>query len=135
MPEPRSYNAEGTTWRSRPIMLPLKYLSAYPQTLQDKVRKLIADHQLGKYLDDRYPHRHAVQSDRALYQYATDLKQEFLRVAPAIDKVMYDAKLDVLRHALGLHTAISRVQGASSKRRRRFGSRRYSRRRPRNSCA
>ena len=96
-------------------MFPLKYLSAYPQTLQDKVRKLIADDQLGVYLADRYPQRHAVQSDRALYQYTADLKQEFLRVAPAIDKVMYDAKLDVLRHALGLHTAISRVQGGKLK--------------------
>ena len=95
-------------------MLPLKYLSAYPETLQDKVRKLIADDKLGMYLADRYPHRHAVQSDRALYEYTTDLKQEFLRVAPAIDKVMYDAKLDVLRHALGLHTAISRVQGGQA---------------------
>lgn len=96
-------------------MLPLKYLSAYPETLQDKVRKLIADDKLGMYLTDRYPDRHAVQSDRALYEYTTDLKQEFLRVAPAIDKVIYDAKLDVLRHALGLHTAISRVQGGKLK--------------------
>ncbi len=40
---------------------------------------------------------------------------EYLRVAPAIDKVIYDSKLDVLRHALGLHTAISRVQGGKLK--------------------
>ncbi|MDR5739746.1 MULTISPECIES: M48 family metallopeptidase [unclassified Caballeronia] len=93
----------------------LKYLSAYPNTLQDKVRRLIAQQQLGPYLDARYPNRHAVQSDRALYQYCTDLKNEFLRVAPAIDKVCYDSKLDVLRHALGLHTAISRVQGGKLK--------------------
>lgn len=93
----------------------LKYLSAYPNTLQDKVRRLIAQQQLGPYLDARYPNRHSVQSDRALYQYCTDLKNEFLRVAPAIDKVIYDSKLDVLRHALGLHTTISRVQGGKLK--------------------
>ncbi len=97
------------------VMQHLKYLSAYPNTLQDKVRRLIAQQQLGPYLDARYPKRHAVQSDRALYQYCTDLKNEFLRVAPAIDKVCYDSKLDVLRHALGLHTAISRVQGGRLK--------------------
>lgn len=96
-------------------MLPLKYLTAYPETLQDKVRKLIDEDKLRAYLSDRYPERHAVQSDRALYQYIADLKQEFLRSAPAIDKVIYDAKLDVLRHALGLHTAISRVQGGKLK--------------------
>jgi UTP pyrophosphatase len=105
----------GTFANHRPTMLPLKYLSAYPEALQDKVRKLIADDRLRAYIGDRYPDRHAVQSDRALYQYVADLKQEFLRVAPAIDKVVYDAKLDVLRHALGLHTAISRVQGGKLK--------------------
>ncbi len=96
-------------------MLHLKYLGAYPETLQDKVRKLIEEDKLRAYLADRYPERHAVQSDRALYQYIADIKQEFLRSAPAIDKVIYDAKLDVLRHALGLHTAISRVQGGKLK--------------------
>jgi predicted metal-dependent hydrolase len=96
-------------------MLHLKYLGAYPETLQDKVRKLIEEDKLRAYLADRYPQRHAVQSDRALYQYIADIKQEFLRSAPAIDKVIYDAKLDVLRHALGLHTAISRVQGGKLK--------------------
>jgi predicted metal-dependent hydrolase len=96
-------------------MLHLKYLGAYPDTLQDKVRKLIEEDKLRAYLADRYPQRHAVQSDRALYQYIADIKQEFLRSAPAIDKVIYDAKLDVLRHALGLHTAISRVQGGKLK--------------------
>jgi UTP pyrophosphatase len=102
-------------FRNSAVMQQLKYLSAYPLTLQDKVRKLIAQQQLGAYLDARYPHRHEVQSDRALYSYCSDLKNEFLRIAPAIDKVCYDSKLDVLRHALGLHTAISRVQGGRLK--------------------
>ena len=93
----------------------LKYLSAYPPSLQPRVQEMIEAGSLGTYLQRKYPETHTVQSDRALYQYTTDLKQEFLRVAPAIDKVMYDAKLDVLRHALGLHTAISRVQGGKLK--------------------
>ena len=93
----------------------LKYLSAYPTALQDKVRRLIAEQQLGAYLDERYPNRHAVQTDRALYDYCADLKREFIRNGPQIDKVVYDGKLDVLRHALGLHTTISRVQGSKLK--------------------
>ncbi|TAL93847.1 MAG: M48 family peptidase [Paraburkholderia sp.] len=93
----------------------LKYLSAYPTALQDKVRRLIAEQQLGAYLDERYPNRHAVQTDRALYDYCADLKREFIRSGPQIDKVVYDSKLDVLRHALGLHTTISRVQGSKLK--------------------
>ncbi|MGC3965779.1 MAG: M48 family metallopeptidase [Rhodocyclaceae bacterium] len=93
----------------------LKYLSAYSPTLQDKVRALIAGGKLGDYLNERYPGRHDVRTDRALYDYVADLKQRHLRSAPAIDKVHYDSRLDVEHHALGLHTAISRVQGGRLK--------------------
>ncbi len=96
-------------------MTPLKYLQAYPATLQDKVRELIAQERLGEHLSTRYPRRHEVQSDKALYAYTMALKQEHLRNAPGIDKVLYDSKLDVVQRALGLHTAISRVQGGKLK--------------------
>ncbi len=96
-------------------MTPLKYLSAYPAHLQEQVRRLIAEDRLGDYLARRYPERHPVQSDRALYAYVMERKQQYLRNAPGIDKVLYDSKLDVLRNALGLHTAISRVQGGRLK--------------------
>jgi predicted metal-dependent hydrolase len=96
-------------------MTALKYLQAYPAILQDKVRDLIAQQRLGDHLAARYPQRHAVQSDKALYAYTMDLKQQFLKNAPGIDKVLYDSKLDVVQRALGLHTAISRVQGGKLK--------------------
>ena len=93
----------------------LKYLNAYSPALQDKVRAMIAQNQLGEHLAAKYPQRHTVQTDKALYLYTTELKQAHLRVAPPIHKVGYDGKLDVIRHALGLHTAISRVQGGKLK--------------------
>jgi Predicted metal-dependent hydrolase len=96
-------------------MFTLKYLQAYPVTVQDKVRALIAQGRLGEHLAERYPDRHDVQSDKALYTYTMELKQRSLKNAPGIDKVLYDARLDVLRNALGLHTAISRVQGSRLK--------------------
>lgn len=96
-------------------MQPLRYLQAYPQHLQDQVRQLIAEERLGEYLQKRYPGRHEVQSDKALYAYAMQLKQEHMRNAPAVDKVLYDNKLDVVQRALGLNTAISRVQGGKLK--------------------
>ncbi|KSW25465.1 MULTISPECIES: M48 family metallopeptidase [unclassified Pseudomonas] len=96
-------------------MQPLRYLQAYPQQLQDQVRQLIAEDRLGDYLQRRYPGRHEVQSDKALYAYAMQLKQEHMRNAPAVDKVLYDSKLDVMQRALGLNTAISRVQGGKLK--------------------
>jgi predicted metal-dependent hydrolase len=96
-------------------MMPLKYLQAYPAVLQEKVRLLIAQQRLGEHLSARYPQRHAVQNDKALYTYTMQLKQQYLKNAPGIDKVLYDSKLDVVQRALGLHTAISRVQGGKLK--------------------
>jgi len=96
-------------------MTPLKYLQAYSPALQDKVRQLIAQGRLGEHLARRYPDRHGVQSDKALYAYVAGLKQQYLKNAPGIDKVLYDSKLDVVQRALGLHTAVSRVQGGRLK--------------------
>jgi len=96
-------------------MTALKYLQAYPIALQQQVRQLIDEQRLGDYLSQRYPARHAIQSDKALYSYALELKQEYLRNAPAIDKVLFDNRLDLTHRALGLHTTVSRVQGGKLK--------------------
>ncbi len=96
-------------------MTALKYLRGYPASLQEQVARMIEADRLGEYLGRRYPGRHEVQSDKALYSYAMALKQEHLRNAPAPDKVLYDNKLDVVHKALGLNTAISRVQGGKLK--------------------
>ena len=96
-------------------MLPLRYLQGYPPSLLEQVKRLAEQGTLADYLQQRYPLTHAIQSDRALYDYAVALKQDFLRHAPALDKVLYDSKLDVVRHALGLHTAVSRVHGGKLK--------------------
>jgi predicted metal-dependent hydrolase len=100
---------------SSPILIPLKYLQAYPPNLQEQVRQLIAQDKLGAYLEQRYPDRHEVQNDKALYAYALSLKQEYLRNAPNIDKVLFDNRLDLTHRALGLHTTVSRVQGGKLK--------------------
>ena len=96
-------------------MPPLKYLQAYPADLQARVRQMIEQQRLGDYLQQRYPERHAVQSDKALYGYVLDIKQEYLRNAPSPDKVLFDNRLDLTHRALGLNTAISRVQGGKLK--------------------
>ncbi|MEE1948167.1 M48 family metallopeptidase [Pseudomonas alcaligenes] len=94
---------------------PFKYLQGYPPHLQQQVMQMVSDDRLGDYLARRYPNRHQVQSDKALYGYTVELKQEYLRSAPAIDKVLYDNRLDLTHRALGLHTAVSRVQGGKLK--------------------
>ena len=90
---------------------PLKYLKGYPLALQSQVQQLIDDGQLGERLQKFYPQAHEYSTDKLLYSYANDLKNQFLRNAQPLSKVSYDSKLQVLKHALGTHTAISRVQG------------------------
>lgn len=96
-------------------MTVLRYLQAYPPHLQEQIRQLIATDRLGAYLQQRYAEHHPVQSDKALYVYTQELKQEFLRNAPALDKVLFDNRLDLTHRALGLNTAVSRVQGGKLK--------------------
>ncbi len=92
-------------------MKELKYLAAYPEQTKTQVAQLIAQGKLGDVLRQRYPAAHGVRTDKALYDYVQDLKGEFLRNADPVNKVMFDNKIHVIQHALGLHTAISRVQG------------------------
>ena len=96
-------------------MEPLRYLQGYSPEVLASVRRLIERDGLGEYLATRYPQRHAVQSDKALYAFVNALRQRHLRNAPAIDKVLYDNRLDLTHRALGLHSAVSRVQGARLK--------------------
>ncbi|MCQ2030566.1 M48 family metallopeptidase [Stutzerimonas zhaodongensis] len=96
-------------------MTTLKYLQGYPESLQQQVRRMIEEQRLGDYLERRYPQRHQVQSDKALYGYVQQLRQSHLKSAPSIDKVLYDNRLDLTHRALGLHTAVSRVQGGKLK--------------------
>ena len=89
----------------------LPYLRSYPASLQQQARELLAQGRLGQVLQRKYPQPHAVRSDKALYDYAQELKARCLRNAGTVNKVLFDNKIHVVRHALGLHTAVSRVQG------------------------
>ena len=93
----------------------LKYLSAYSDQTRQQVAQLIEQKKLGDVLSKRYPAPHQVRTDKALYQYVQALKNEFLRNAEPINKVVFDNKIHVIQHALGLHTSISRVQGGKLK--------------------
>ncbi|MDP2770183.1 MAG: DUF45 domain-containing protein [Giesbergeria sp.] len=91
----------------------LIYLGAYSSSLQEQVRDLLRGDRsaLAAVLLRKYPQPHVVRTDKALYQYATEIKNRHLRNADAVNKVVFDSKIHVVRHALGLHTTLSRVQG------------------------
>ena len=98
-----------------PPMHDLKYLAGYPEPLLAQVRALIEAGRLGPMLAERYPEPHAVRNDGQLYDYVQALKDRHLRKSVPLGKVVYDGKLQVVKHALGTHTAISRVHGGRLK--------------------
>ena len=93
----------------------LKYLGGYPEPLLAQVQSLIDEGLLGESLRKRYPQTHEVRTDKALYEYVMALKASHLRSSEPLSKVAYDSKLRVIQHALGTHTAVSRVQGGKLK--------------------
>ena len=99
-------------------MQPLKYLTAYPESVLSQVRNLIESEGLRDHLLNKYPRGHEIRTDRALYDYVMALKSEYLRRSEPLNKIVYDNKLKIIKHALGTHTTISRVQGRKLKKKR-----------------
>jgi predicted metal-dependent hydrolase len=98
-----------------PLTRTLKYLAGYPAPLLAEVESLIAGGRLLDSVLQRHPQPHAVRNDRALVDYVNGMKREHLRSAEPLAKVAFDNHLQVLRNALGTHTAVSRVQGRQLK--------------------
>ena len=93
----------------------LKYLAGYPPHVIAQVRALMEQGRLGTMLGQKYGQPHAVRNDSQLYEYVQDMKDRHLRQSAPLGKVVYDSKLQVMKHALGTHTTISRVQGGRLK--------------------
>lgn len=92
-------------------MSTLKYLSAYPQELQQKIEAMLKNDQVADYLRKQYPVVHGVCSDADLREYALEIKNRYMRKTAPLSKVVFDGKIHIVNHALGLHTYVSRVQG------------------------
>lgn len=97
------------------VALIQQYLPGYAAHVRAQITQLHAQGQLGAYIQKRYPQMHVIQSDKALYDFCTALKQRYLKNAPLLDKVYFDNKLTIEKQTLGLNTAISRVQGGKLK--------------------
>ena len=90
----------------------LKYLAGYPPALVAQVHQLIEQDRLATVLLHKYPAAHGIRTDKALYDYVAEIKNTYLRNVGHVSKVRFDSRLQLIQHALGTHTSISRVQGA-----------------------
>ncbi|MFT7002921.1 MAG: putative metal-dependent hydrolase [Sulfurimonas sp.] len=96
-------------------MKELKYLNHYPAGVKEQVHQLIKADKLSSHLLKKYPSSHDKKSDKTLFAYANDLKNQHLKKASPLSKVIYDGKINVIHNALGTHHFISRVQGGKLK--------------------
>jgi len=92
----------------------MNYINHYPKHLQDQVQLLINEKKLGMYLQKKYPNKHNIKTDKALYSFVMEYKNEYLK-KHQISKVLYDGKINDVSKALGTHTFVSRVQGGKLK--------------------
>ena len=93
----------------------LKYMAGYSEQLTGQVSRLISENRLGSFLLKKYPSVHDIRTEKALYDFAVEIKNEYLRKSQPLSKAIYDGRLNVIHHALGTHTFVSRVQGAKLK--------------------
>jgi predicted metal-dependent hydrolase len=92
-----------------------KYLAAYSLDIRKQVRELAVQEKLAQVLLSKYPKVHEFTSDKALYDFTLNLKNEFMRNSEPLTKTLFDSKMQIIKHALGLHTTFSRVQGGRLK--------------------
>ncbi|MFT5840214.1 MAG: putative metal-dependent hydrolase [Flavobacteriales bacterium] len=93
----------------------LPYLAHYATHLQDDIQNLLSQNKLGDWLRTRYPSTHNIANDGELRDYAMSLKNQFMKKTQPLSKVIYDSKIHIVNHALGLHSYVSRVQGGKLK--------------------
>ncbi|HIF9216400.1 TPA: M48 family metallopeptidase [Photobacterium damselae] len=92
-------------------MKQLKYLQGYPPHLLEQVQRLIEQDKLKDLLLKRDPKPHTITTEKALYDFTIDLKNQYIKKSAPLSKVNFDNKINVVNHALGLHTFVSRVHG------------------------
>ncbi|PKF63814.1 metal-dependent hydrolase [Psychromonas sp. psych-6C06] len=89
----------------------LEPIQHYPAHIQEQVESLINNNRLGKYLLGRYPVVHDINGEKALYNYVQAYKKRYIKQSNPISKVNFDDKIQLVKHALGTHSFVSRVQG------------------------
>ncbi len=93
----------------------LKYISSYPQSIQDQVKAMLHKKTLAHYLLSKYPKAHNITNDKVLRAFVMNLKNQYLKKSSPLSKVQFDDKIHVINNALGLHSFVSRVQGSKLK--------------------
>jgi len=100
---------------SKAVSNELSYISGYPDELKVQVQQMLDDNSLADYLLNKYPESHDINNDKELRDYVFQFKNRYLKKSAPLSKVIFDQKIHLINHALGLHSFVSRVQGGKLK--------------------
>ncbi|WP_162062901.1 M48 family metallopeptidase [Vibrio taketomensis] len=89
----------------------LRYIQGYPEHILTPVSQMLESGRFAAWFEKRYPHRHEIQSEKALYEYTMALKNQYMKKTSPLSKVIYDSKIHLINNALGLHTYAAKVHG------------------------
>ena len=97
-------------------MINLSYLAGYPPQIIQTIQNMAANNTLNKWLEQRYPYHHKINTDKLLYEYTMAIKLQYFRNTKPIAKVFYDNQLDLIKGTLGTNTFSLQKQGNNLKR-------------------
>ena len=95
--------------------MPFDVLGALSDAQRARAAAMKAAGELEPAILARYPDRHTIVDNSRLVAYVQDIKREYMRSSPPLQKVRYCEKINTLHRALGLHTYAIRVQGSRLK--------------------
>ncbi|MDN3610143.1 M48 family metallopeptidase [Vibrio ostreicida] len=89
----------------------LRFIQGYPDHIVKSVNQLLESGRFEDWFQQRYPDTHSIKSEKALFEYAMAIKNNYMKKTAPISKVIYDSKIHPINHALGLHSYVSKVHG------------------------
>ena len=66
----------------------LKYLAGYSATVTDQVHLLIQNDKLSTILLNKYPNPHEISTNKVLYSYVMEIKNQFIKKSNPLSKVV-----------------------------------------------
>ncbi len=93
----------------------LVYLAGYPEQILNAVKSRIQNRTLKDYLLQKYPQVNLIRSDKQLFEFVKELKNQAMKKESQLAKVHFDAHMKDLKGVLGTQTRITRVHGSKTK--------------------
>lgn len=83
------------------MAIDLSFLEEYSQEEQSEIRSLMEEGKLESYINARYPEKHDIITDKALFTYTQGIRKKYMKKCPPAHKVVFDDKNETAYNALG----------------------------------